>query len=39
MEMIVKPEIKNDSVRETSFAHTYLLSRAAIGWNIRKCKT
>jgi len=36
MEMIVKPEIRNDSVRETSFAHTYLLCGAGIGWNTRK---
>lgn len=39
MEIIVKPEIKNDSVREASFVHTYLLSRAGIEWNITKCKT
>lgn len=35
MEIIVKPETKNNSVRETSFAHAYLLSGAGIGWNIR----
>lgn len=39
MEVIVKPEIKNDSVREASFAHTYLLSGAGIEWNITTCKT
>lgn len=31
MKMIVKQEIKNDNVRETSFADIHLLSGARIG--------
>lgn len=35
MAAIVKPELKNDCVREKSLADTYLLSVEVIGWNIR----
>lgn len=35
METTMKPELKNDSDKERSFAHTYLLSEEGIGWNIR----